>query len=216
MSAYLYDEAILKKLQQWFKGTNATLTGVNETQKMLSVLADKNNDTPIQLPLITISRNGGFTILNKQKQPMTYNALSLNKSYKTTVQLNAIPISIQYQIDVYTRYFQEADEYARNLIFNLINYPQMMVEIPYENADIQHMANIHLQSEIEDNSDIAERLISGQFYRWTITVDIDDAYLFDVKIRNNYHFVELSAQIDDAMPRELIATIDENGKITTY
>ena len=37
-----------------------------------------------------------------------------------------------------------------------------------------------------DNSDISERLFTGQFTRFTIPVYVDDAYLFDYKVRNNY------------------------------
>jgi chorismate synthase len=53
-----------------------------------------------------------------------------------------------------------------------------------------HISNIRLTTEVEDNSDIPERLISGQFTRLTIGIDIDDAYLFDVRIRDNLSIVE--------------------------
>ena len=37
-----------------------------------------------------------------------------------------------------------------------------------------------------DNSDISERLFTGQFTRFTIPIFVDDAHLFDYKFRNNY------------------------------
>ena len=48
------------------------------------------------------------------------------------------------------------------------------------------MANIRLTTEVRDNSAVPERLIPGQFTRYTIGINIDDAYLFDVRTRDNY------------------------------
>ena len=42
-----------------------------------------------------------------------------------------------------------------------------------------------MSNEIQDNSDIPERLISGQFTRFTIAITVDDAYIWSVPIRNN-------------------------------
>ena len=65
MSAYYYDTALLEKIKKWTDGTNITITGVNETKRLFEVVADGNQDKPIKLPLIAITRNGGYTILNK-------------------------------------------------------------------------------------------------------------------------------------------------------
>ena len=214
MSAYFYDEALLKKLQYWTQGTNITITGVNDTRRLFEVIADTKGDKPIELPLVTLSRNAGYTILNKQRRPITSDGVVGGKTQKRSIQLNAIPIEIQYQIDIYTRYLKECDEYARNFIFNIINFPRLEVEIPYENANLRHYGNIRLLSEVEDNSDIAERFIAGQFTRMSIGINIDDAYLFDVRVRNNPRLKEIDLQVEDEMPRELIMELNENGPHT--
>ncbi|MBO5712067.1 MAG: hypothetical protein J6R47_04445, partial [Acholeplasmatales bacterium] len=67
MGVRFYDEAFLKKLQKWTAGTQVALTGVNETRRLFETVIDKNNDRSIQLPLIALSRPGGYTILNKNK-----------------------------------------------------------------------------------------------------------------------------------------------------
>lgn len=206
MGVRFYDEALLAKFQKWTAGTHVTLTGVNETKKLFEVIADKTNDKPIQLPLIAISRNGGYTVQSKYKQPRSYMGHTIARSTDNGAKLNAIPIGINYQLDIYTRYLEEADEYARNIVFNIINYPKLEVEIPYESSGRTHVANIRLTTEVEDNSDIPERLISGQFTRLTIGFDIDDAYLFDVRIRDNISIVEGQLNIinPDRIGRELI------------
>ena len=185
MAVRFYDTALLDKLKKWTQDTDVTLLSVNDTQRRFEVLADKTNDQPIKLPLIALSRNGGYTILSKYKQPLSYHGLKMIQTHDKGVILNGIPISIQYQIDIYTRYLEEADEYARNIVFNIINYPKLTIEIPYENQGLFHDANIRLSSDVDDNSDIPERLISSQFTRLTIGIVIDDAYLFDVRIKDN-------------------------------
>lgn len=190
MAVTLYDNALLKKLQKWTAGTELQLTGVNDTRKLFERISDQHNDRPIKLPLIALSRNGGYVILNKNKQPLSYMGSSLIQGQRKSVQLNAIPIGIAYQLDIYCRHLEEADEYARNLVFNIINYPKLNIEIPYEDMGLTHDSNIRLVSDVEDNSDIPERLISGQFSRLTLGIEIDDAYLWDVRIRDNLLIVE--------------------------
>lgn len=195
MAVKFYDDALLRKLQKWTADTHINVTGVNDTKRLFEVILDKNNDSPIKLPLIALSRNGGYTISRKYKNPLSHNGSTILVNSQKGAKLNAIPIEITYQLDVYTRYLEEADEYARNLVFNIINYPKLQIEIPYESTGFKHDANIRLISEVEDNSDIPERLIPGQFTRFTIGINIDDAYLFDVRVKDNLSIVEGGLQI---------------------
>ena len=168
MAVRFYDDALLAKLRRWTPENQVQLTGVNETRRLFEVIADKTNDSTIKLPLIALSRNGGYTIQSKYKQPKSYNGSLIQATMDNGARLNAIPIGISYQIDIYARHLAEADEYARNIVFNIINYPKLNIEIPYENVGITHDANIRLTTDVEDNSDIPERLIPGQFTRFTI------------------------------------------------
>lgn len=186
MATYLYDESLIRKIKSWTSKTNLHIYGPDDTRTLFETIAGENKDKPIELPLICLRRRGGYTLNVPQKKPLTYDGLTLDATCEKSIQLNAIPITIPYQLDVYTRYYKEADEYMRNIVFNLINYPTLTVNIPYNDIDIQHAGNIKLSSEIIDNSDISERLIVGQFTRLTVEFDIDDAYLFDAKVRDNY------------------------------
>lgn len=201
MAVRFYDEALLKKFQKWTADTQVQLTGVNETKRLFEVVLDKQNDKPIQLPLIALSRNGGYTIQERYKQPRSYNGNTLIVTTESGAKLNAIPIGISYQIDIYARHLAEADEYARNIVFNIVNYPKLNIEIPYEDSGLTHDANIRLVTDVEDNSDIPERLIAGQFTRFTIGIDIDDAYLFDVRVKDNLSIVE--GQLNIVQPERI-------------
>lgn len=148
--------------------------------------ADLNNDKPITLPLIAISRSSDITIQNVSRRALTLNAMRIDSGDGGSKYLNGVPIELSYQIDIYTRYFAEADEYWRNFIFNLINYPKLTINIPYNDANIEHESAITLNETSSDNSDVPERLIAGQFSRMTINVTVSDAYLFSVPFKENW------------------------------
>ena len=187
MGVKLYDDAIVSKFKQWTQRTNIHIYSPSETKRIFEIIVEQSNDKPIELPFIGLSRVGGYTILNTQMQPMTYDGLTLKANQKASLQLNAIPIQIDYQVDVYTRQLSEADDYVRNLVFNSINFPSLQVHVPYRDDDIKHKASIQLAAqEVADNSSIPERLITGQFTRLSLMITVNDAYLWDLRVRDNY------------------------------
>lgn len=183
MAARLYDEALLEKLKSWTQDTNMHIYNINDTKRLFEVIASENKDKPIKLPIICLRRNGGYQTTNINKKPLTFDGMRLSVENGIVRQLNAIPIKLDYQLDIYCKQFDEADEYARNFIFNIINYPTMKIDIPYNNQHYIHNATLRVAEDIEDNSDIPERLIQGQFTRLTLNINIDDAYLWNVKER---------------------------------
>lgn len=188
MSVNLYDKALLEKLNNWTKNTEMTVVGPDESRRIFEVVADNNNDKPIRLPMLVLTRPGGYSVNDQglAKRPLSYNGAKLRADVETSVLLNAIPITIPYQLDVYCRYFEQADEYSRNLVFNIINFPKLTITIPYNGENYRHDSNIRMDGGIEDNSGIPERLVAGQFTRLTIALDIDDAYLWDVRKAGNW------------------------------
>lgn len=197
MSVKIYDDALLAKLQRWTVNAPVDVLGVADTKQLFEVISDTTNDKTIKLPLIALRRIGGYKLLNRNKQPRSFDGARVQKEQNSAVKLNQIPIGISYQIDVYTRLMEEADEYTRNLIFNIVNYPKLTIDIPYENRGIKHDANIRLISDVEDNSAIPERLVPGQFTRMTLSIEIDDAFLWDVRIKDNLSIVEIRVEHDN-------------------
>lgn len=185
MALSLYDNALLNKIKEWVKDPKMTITGPEETRKLFEYTADESNDGPIKLPLISLRRGRDITIQRTNKKPLTFDGATLEANKRKSIQLNGIPITIPYQLDIYTRYFKECDEYIRNFTFNLINFPRLTITIPYENINLDAYATIRISDVITDNSDVSENLVAGQFTRFTFTLEIDDAYLFSVPIRDN-------------------------------
>ena len=183
MGVYLYDEALVAKIKNWTENTNIHLYGPDDSKRLKEVMADESSDSPLQLPLLSISRSGGYQILNPNKKRMTYDGLMYDSTIQKSVTLNAIPINLSYQIDVLTKYQKEADAYMRNLIFNIINFPILKIVIPYNDRRINHNAAIRIITDVIDNS--SDRLAYGQFTRFSIGIGIDDAYIWDTRIRDN-------------------------------
>lgn len=160
-------------------------------------------------------------IKNTSKQPLTYDGFKrsgvLTKEDDGKIsgkieQLNAIPIELDYTIDIYTRFYEEAEEYVRNFVFNLINYPKMQIQIPYNSYNEIKNCNITLNSDVQDNSDIPERLAPGQFTRKTISLSILDAYLWDVRNRDTFRINEEPCCIDVRLDTDIDVKLEENNK----
>ena len=187
MSVYLYDEAFIEKLRYWTKDTQIQIYGPDDTRRLFETIADGNNDKPIKLPILCLRRKPGINVINTNKKPLTFDGLRLEANKDSVLQLNAIPIDISYQLDIYTRYLKEADEFMRNLTFNIINYPKLTVTIPYNDVNFEHNGIIRMSETVDDNSNVPERLINGQFTRFTFNINIDDAYIWNIKARNTIH-----------------------------
>lgn len=185
MAVRFYDEALAEKLQGWLGKSKISILKPDETSRFFDIKLDQNKDKALDLPLICISRDKNIEILNTQKQAKTFDGFPIVKPVNKTessviIPLNVIPIRIGYQIDIYTRYLKEADEYVRNFVFNFINYPKLEITLPYNNLNIKHESIISLDPNISDNSDIKEHLFADEFTRFTLKISVDDAYLFSM------------------------------------
>ena len=189
MSVKMYDDALLDKFKEWTKKVkHLHIYGPGNTAQLFETLADETKDSAIKLPIISITRNGGYTLLNPNKNVRTYDAITVDSNMEKSLILNFIPILINYQVDIYTRKLEEADIYARELIFNIINHPTLQIKIPYLGVDRLHNATIRIADNVEDNSDVPEmHLKYGQFTRFTLSINLDDAYLWSVRERNNIY-----------------------------
>jgi hypothetical protein len=151
----------------------------DETKKFFELSADDNKDASLKLPILAVSRNPDIKLLSTVKSPKSYDGIristqGINSSIKlangmpipsTTALFNVLPIKLNYQLDIYTKTAEEGDEYVRNFLFKLINNPVIKILIPYNDLNLEHVANIRVLNQVSDTSAITERLFSGQFTR---------------------------------------------------
>lgn len=200
MAIRYYDEAVAKKINSWLpkdKNRSIQILKPDETKKLFTIEADERDDKPLQLPLIALSRDTSIELKQRTMCPVSFDGLMLESDGKHTLQLNGIPIYLTYQMDIYTRHYDEGDELLREFVFKLVNNPQIVIELPYNGQNFKHVATILMQNTIQDNSDIGERLFSGQFTRWTIKFDIIGAYLFSIPYVDNVSIGDINMEVKD-------------------
>ena len=188
MAIRYYDEALANKINSWLpksKNRKIQVLKPDEVKRLFVIEADERNDKPIQLPLIAISRETQIDVMHPTKRAMSFDGMMLKSDGKHTLQLDAIPISLTYQVDIYTRHFDEGDELLRELIFKIINNPQLTITLSYNNQNLIQVCAMKMQGQVEDTSSVSERIFSGQFTRWTLRLDIDGAYLYSIPYVDN-------------------------------
>ena len=217
MSVSLYDKALYDKINAWVKDKRARVLAPDESLRLFQISADENKDKPVTLPLIALSRASNIEISYTHKRPLTFDGMMLDHAHvpegltekekeewfnklwddgkAKSIQLNAIPMVLNYQLDIYAKERKTIDEYVRNFVFNLVNNPKVTFVLPYNSVEYKHDSNVKVLSPIQDNSDIPSRLFSGQFYRYTIGLIIDDAYLFSAPIENTLSFGDYEVEI---------------------
>ena len=211
MAINYYDEAITQKIKNWLADSSKLrVLSPDETNRLIQVTAEDSNDKPLKLPLISISRNKDIEINSTIKQNKSFDGLIIGKDEETsaTIHLNVIPIKTTYQLDIYTKKRIEADEYVRQYLFKLINNPQIVIEIPYNNYLVKHTANLRVLNTVSDTSDISTHVFPGQFYKWTIQLELQDGFLFSIPQKKGWRLtgIEVTAadKIQDPTEEEVL------------
>jgi hypothetical protein len=209
MAISYYDDAITQKIKGWLADSSKLrVLSPDESTRLIQLQAEDSNDEPLQLPLISISRNKDIEIESAIKQNKSFDGLVIAQNEKATVHLNVIPVKTTYQLDIYTKKRIEADEYVRQYLFKLINNPQIIIEIPYNNYIVKHTANLRVLNTISDTSDIATHIFPGQFYKWTIQLELQDGFLFSIPQKQKWKIIGVDVaavdKISDPTEEEIL------------
>lgn len=218
MAVKLYDEALLHLIKSWIKDPNVWVLSPNDFSSFIELQESKQNDKPLTLPLVCLSRTNDITILTNGNVPLARSgkkAEVISDTGKVKL-LDAIPINLSYQLDIFTRYSDEGDEYMRNFVFNFMNHPSFYIMIPYNGINYKHVANIDLDTTIQLNSNVPQKLVQGQFTRWTISFNINDAFLWSVPVRKLKQLIvpDLDEDIDYDNTKQ-VKFYSEDDTVTT-
>ena len=99
------------------------------------------------------------------------------------IRAQVIPITINYRLSVWTEDRVTNDALVRELLFYYHLRPSLMVYVGH-GLNMAHKFNIYFNSGIEDNSDIANHINKGQYFRQDLTFYTDDAYLWRANWQN--------------------------------
>lgn len=189
MSVYAYDEAVVQDLRRIFSDGRIHIIPPEDAFDLIGTLQKDN----IRFPLITLARPGWLLSDNKP-QHMIFEGLpdkitdskievpehrtdGFDSSFKV-IRLQAIPIRINYQVDIWTESRLENDNIMRELIWYYTLHPTLKVKIVYDDIERLHNFNLFFDADVEDNSDIVSHKEKGRFFRQTISMYTDDAYLW--------------------------------------
>ena len=206
MSMVFYDKALTDKIQAWIpEESHLMILKPEETAELFRNNADMKNDRPITLPLIALSRDTRIRFDNTNKNVRTYDGFKIQAYDKDnhpvildkTQKLCVIPMTLTYQLDIYTQNLADACEYVRNFMFNFTNHPNVVIEIPYNNCKLKHESTVYVDNDVEDNSDIPMRRFPTQFTRYTMKLTIDNAYIFSAPIKENLKIASVTIDIND-------------------
>ena len=174
MSVYLYDKALTEKLREVVGDDRIHVIPPEDT---LFFLAQLTKDK-VNFPAITITR-GPVQLVTETRNQVAYrkgDSVRLNPDH-TITKVKHFPMRIQWSINVYTVDRYSCDEIIRELVFYLMTYPSLEVQVPY-GADIPQNFDLFIENEIEDNSDLSQFSETGEYFRETITVFTDNAHMF--------------------------------------
>ena len=179
MSAYLYDEAVIADLRR-VVGDNRI--SIMPSQRAFDIIPRIDEDQ-FTLPLISLTRTGWSIASNNVNHSAKYEGslskieFDCSKRDYDIQRVQFVPMTISYAVDVWTRTREENGDIIRELYWYFMNSPTLTIKVPY-NLDFDHHFNLFVESEIEDNSDIAQHLNTGEYFRQTINIWTDDAKLW--------------------------------------
>ena len=201
VSVYAYDRSIVEDFRARFKNSDSK-SKVNETvqigapELMFNILGSLEEDNVV-MPFISLQRLDWQLNLDRQGfqtfiGDKVYTRLGPDDK-PTQIRAQVIPITINYRLSVWSTDRITNDALVREILWYYHLRPSLMVYVGH-GLNIAHKFNIYFNSGIEDNSDIANHVNNGTYFRQDLTFYTDDAYLWranwqdNVKINTNISF----------------------------
>lgn len=202
VSIYAYDLSIVRDLRVRFRKdkenpkTNPNIQ-ISPTDTVFKVLGQMDDDK-IVMPMITLQRIGWYINEELQEDQLRYGQFIKEipdpdfPGANLRVNAQIIPITINYQIDIWTRERVTNDAIIRELLFYYKLRPTLLVNVKH-GLDFQHTFNIYFNTTVEDNSDIVNHQNNGQFFRQSLTFFTEGSYLW--KSRYEHEVISLGEDL---------------------
>lgn len=192
VSVYAYDRALVTDLKARFSkspvkdSTVNSIVQIGPAEQMYNIVGQLNGDRPI-LPFVSLQRLNWQLNLDRQGYQtfigdQVYTRLaSDNKPQEVRAQV--IPITINWQLSVWTADRITNDALVREILWYYHLRPSLLVYVQH-GLNIAHKFNIYFNSGIEDNSDIANHINNGTYFRQDLSLYSDDTYLWKANYVN--------------------------------
>lgn len=187
VSVYAYDLAVVNDFRARFKQPPVSYSDVNSNVVMagpdqaFQVLGQMDNDK-IVMPFISVQRlNWQLNLDRQMSQTFIGDRIVMqnpdNPLERLEVRAQVIPITINWQLDVWTKDRITNDALVREILWYYHLRPTLLVNVLH-GLNMKHTFNIMFNSEIEDNSDIHNQNNRGNIVRSTLSFFAEDCYLW--------------------------------------
>ena len=213
-----FDKAIYKMIKNLYDETFYIDTQENAFTESARVHQGK-----VVLPMITVYRMGDYNVATD-----VINDWMVRQGYRNTVRgndefpdrriaMHVVPVSLQYQIDVYATRRDVADGLTAELLMEFKEHPHFKAKIQDMGGGTTPIDfNFDIDDSVVDNSGITEFEDTGRFYRFTLTGNVPSAALTRVDIfdRIDRQTIELSDVIGKEMREQVINELSHQPKDT--
>lgn len=112
------------------------------------------------------------------------------------VAMHGLPVSLQYQVDIYAIQREVCDGLASELLLEMYENPWVDVTLP-DMGDFVQQFNIDVDDNVTDNSSITEFDETNRFYRLTLTLNMPSAVIYRIGKMNKIEKAEIDFIIDE-------------------
>lgn len=188
---YAYDKSLVEDLRARFSSSPVESqvnknVQIGPTDQIFNIIGSLEQDNII-MPFISLERLDWQLNLDRQGFQTfvgdeVYTRLD-SQNLPVEVRAQAIPITINYRLSVWSKDRITNDALCREILFYYHLRPSLMVYVGH-GINMAHKFNIYFNSGIEDNSDIASHSTRGTYFRQDMTLYTDDAYLWRANWQN--------------------------------
>lgn len=114
------------------------------------------------------------------------------------VNMQGIPVSLQYQLDVYAIKRDHCDGLAAELTLEFFQNPWVNVHQP-DMGDFIQQFNLDLEDSIVDNTSISEFDETNRFYRLTLTLNMPSAVIYKISDMTTIDRVEIDFDLENGL-----------------
>lgn len=167
----LYDEVVFSSPEEALK-VNAKLHQGKVVLPFIAVwrLPDFSINTDMYNDSFTRT---GFTFLK------TKNLTNRNKTEDRRVAMYGLPVTLSYQIDIYSTKRDVCDGLTSELLMEFKQRPYLNVQI-HDMGETSVQFNIDLDESVTDNTDISGFNENNRLYRLTITINLTEAVIYKI------------------------------------
>lgn len=181
MSSLLqYDKGVFQKMKALYD--EVYFAAPEEVMKVNA----KAHKGKVMMPFIAVWRMPDFTV-NREMYNDSYVRRGPTRMTKgkdieypnKKVQMHGIPVSLQYQVDVYATRRDVCDGLMAEIILEMYENPWVNVK-QSDMGDFIQQFNLDIDDSITDNTSISEFEDTNRFYRLTATLNMQEAVIYRI------------------------------------